>query len=110
VAAASDTLWHEYQAPPGGTAERPEDLVPGLRKAPARDAGRLVSAVSEGGEVTRQYTKSVAWEVNHDRWEARRRERRALWHDYLPDRRPEHDECATCGKAWEAAAHTPIGY
>ena len=61
--------------------------------------------------MTRNYVKSSAcWDTNHDRWEAKRRKRRALWHDYLPDRRPEHDECVICGAAYEAAVHSPIGY
>ena len=61
--------------------------------------------------MTRNYVKSSArWDTNHDRWEAKRRERRALWHEYVVDKRFDHDECASCGAAWEAPVHTPVGY
>jgi hypothetical protein len=61
--------------------------------------------------VSRAYTKSSArWDENHDRWEAKRRERRALWHEFLPDKRVGVDGCRVCGAAWEAAVHTPVGY
>jgi hypothetical protein len=61
--------------------------------------------------MTRAYTKSSArWDENHDRWEAKRRERRALWHEFLPDKRVGFDGCRVCGKDWEAQEHTPVGY
>ena len=30
-------------------------------------------------------------------------------HDYVPDRRIDHDECSVCGRLWENAIHIPIG-
>ena len=46
---------------------------------------------------------------NRRRYAARRERQPDEIHDYRPDRRIDHDECAICGRVYDAAVHVPLG-